>query len=83
MLKHKTIFLKNSFVNFATSILMIIDKYFIIFGHLLTITKAALYITFSRLLDDKSIMKFIKKNSMTLQTQTENSAFYKIYDKKL
>ena len=58
--KRKTIFLKNSFVSFAASILIIIDKYLIIFVHLSTMTKIVLYITFSRLLDDKSIIKFIK-----------------------
>ena len=60
MSKHKTIFLKDNFINFATSILMIIDKYLIIFMHLSIITKIALYTTFLRLLDNKSIMKFIK-----------------------
>ena len=60
MSKRKTIFLKNSFVNFATSILMIIDKYLVIFMHLLTITKIMSYTISSRLLDDKSIIKFIK-----------------------
>ena len=60
MSKRKTIHSKNNFVNFATSILMITDRYLIIFMHLLTITRIALYITFSRLLDGKSIMKFIE-----------------------
>ena len=58
--KCETIFLKNSFVNFATSILMIIDKYLIIFVHLSTIMKILFYTMFSRLLDVKSIIKFIK-----------------------
>ena len=62
ILKRKTIFLKNNFVSFAASILMIIDKYLILFVHLLTITRIALYTNLSRLLNDKSIMKFIKKN---------------------
>ena len=57
--KYKTIFSKNNLVNFATSILIIIDKYLIIFVHLSTITKIMSYMTFSRLLDDKSIIKFI------------------------
>ena len=60
MSKCKTIFSKNTFVNFATSILMIIDKYLIIFIHLSTITRIKLYIILSRLLDDKSMTKFIK-----------------------
>ena len=63
ILKHKTIFLKNSFVNFMTLSLMIIDKYFVIFVHLLTIMKIASYMMLSRLLDNKSIMKFIKISS--------------------
>ena len=58
--KYKTIFLKNIFVNSATSILMIINKYLIIFVHLSTITKIKLYMILSRLFDDKSMTKFIK-----------------------
>ena len=61
MSKHKTIFSKNNFVNFATSILMIIDNYLIIFVHLSTITKITLYMMLSRFLSDKSIIEFIKK----------------------
>ena len=60
MFKYKTISSKNTFVNFVTSILMIIDKYLIIFIHLLTITRIKLYMILSRLLDDKSMTKFIK-----------------------
>ena len=60
ILKYKTFFLKNSFVSFATLILMIIDKYLIIFIHLSTITKIALYKIFLRLLENKSIIKFMK-----------------------
>ena len=60
MSKRKTIYSKNNFINFATSILMIIDKYLIIFIHLSTIIRIALYRTSSRLLNDKSIIKFIK-----------------------
>ena len=63
ILKRKTIFSKNSFVNFATSILMSINRCLIIFMHLLIITKIVLYINSSRLLDDKSIMKLIKNIS--------------------
>ena len=60
MSKRKTISLKNKFINFATSILMIIDKYLIIVVHLSTIMKIASYTTSSRLLDNESIIKFIK-----------------------
>ena len=83
MSKHKIIFSKNNFVSFAASILMIIDRYLIIFMHLSIITKIALYIILSRLFDDKSIMKFIKVFFMTLQIQTKNLILDKIYDEKL
>ena len=56
----KTIFSKNTFVSFETLILMLTDKYLIIFVHLLTITRIKLYTTLSRLFEDKSIMKFMK-----------------------
>ena len=39
---------------------MIIDKYLIIFVHLSTITRIELYTILSRLLDGKSMMKFIE-----------------------
>ena len=74
ILKRKTIFSKNSFINFATSILIIINKYLIIFVHLSIIIRIALYITFSRLLDDKLIIKFIKISFQnTLSTDKEFS----------
>ena len=60
MSKYKTIFSKNTFVDFATSILMIINKYLIIFVPLLIIIRIILYITLSRLFNGKSITKFIK-----------------------
>ena len=43
--KRKTILLKNTFANFATSILVITNIYLIIFVQRLTITKIELYIT--------------------------------------
>ena len=58
--KCKTIFSKNTFISFKTSILMFIDKYLIIFVHLSIIMKIELYTTLSRLLEDKSMMKFMK-----------------------
>ena len=61
MLNCKTIFLKNNFVSFATSILMIINKYLIIFMHLLIITRIILYTTSLHLFNNKSKIKFIKK----------------------
>ena len=60
MLKRKTISSKNTFVSFETSILMLTNKYLIIFVHLSIITKIKLYTILSRLLKDKSIMKFMK-----------------------
>ena len=60
MSKCKTIFSKNIFVSFETSILMLINKYLIIFIHLWIITKIELYTTLSLFLEDKSIMKFMK-----------------------
>ena len=60
MLKYKTIFLKNIFISFETLTLMLTDKYLIIFVHLSIITKIELYITLSRLLENKSMMKFMK-----------------------
>ena len=60
MSKYKTILLKNIFVNFKILILMLIDRYLIIFIYLSTITKIKLYTTLLRLLKDKSIIKFMK-----------------------
>ena len=60
MLKCKTIYLKNTFINFETLILMLIDKYLIIFVHLSIITRIELYTILSRLLKNKLIMKFMK-----------------------
>ena len=60
MLKYRTIFSKNTFVNFETSILMFIDKYSIIFIHLSIIIRIELYMILSRLLENKSMMKFMK-----------------------
>ena len=83
MSKRKTIFSKNNFVDFAASILMITDRYLIIFVHLLTIMKIVLYTTSPRLLDNKLIMKFINFFFIIFQAQAKNSALYKIYDEKL
>ena len=58
--KCKTTFSKKNFISFAILILIIIDKYLIIFLHLSIIMKIALYMMFSRLLNNKLIMKFIK-----------------------
>ena len=60
MLKYKIIFSKNTFISFETLILILIDKYLIIFIHLSIITKIKSYTTLSRLFESKLIMKFIK-----------------------
>ena len=60
MSKYETIFSKNTFVSFETSILMFTDKYLIIFIHLSIIMKIKSYTTLSRLLENKSMMKFMK-----------------------
>ena len=60
MSKYKMSFSKNTFVSFETSILMLINKYLIIFIYLLIITRIELYTILLRLLKDKSIMKFMK-----------------------
>ena len=66
MLNYKIIFLKKTFVSFAILILIIIDKYLIIFVYLSIITEIKLYIILLRLLDDKSMIKFIKKFFKTI-----------------
>ena len=78
MSKRKTISLKNIFVNFATLILMIIDRYLIIFMHLSIITRIASYTISSRLLDDKSIMKFIKNFSKHFRHKQKSQLFIKL-----
>ena len=75
MSKRKTISSKNNFINFATSILMIIDKYLIIFEHLSSIIKITLYIRFSRLLNDKSIIKFGKQNFYDISNTDKEFSF--------
>ena len=60
MSKCKRIFSKNTFLSFKTSILMFTDKYLIIFVHLSIITRIKLYTILSRLLKNKSMMKFMK-----------------------
>ncbi len=57
--KRKTILLKNIFVSFAISILMITNIHLIIFIQRSIITKIKLYTTLRRLFDDKFITKFI------------------------
>ena len=60
MSKCETIFSKNIFISFETSILIFINKYLVVFLHLLIITKIELYMILSRLLEDKSMIKFMK-----------------------
>jgi len=57
--KRKTMLSKNIFANFATSILIIIDIYLVIFVQRSTITKIKLYTTLRRLFNDKFVTKFI------------------------
>ncbi len=57
--KRKTILSKNTFASFAILILIVIDIYLIIFVQQSTITKIELYTILRRLLDDKSVTKFI------------------------
>jgi len=57
--KRKTILSKNTFVSFIISILVITNIYLIIFVQQSTITKIELYTILRRLLNNKSITKFI------------------------
>ena len=61
------IFLKNIFVNLATSILMIINKYLVICIYLSIITKVKSYMILLRLLDGKLMTKFIFKYKQKIQ----------------